>query len=222
MTICVIPARGNSKRIPGKNLLSFNGKPLVRLAAELAVASKGFDKVIVSSEDPVIFSALKDVEGIILSPRPEDLSEDHIRADEIVRWEISKLPDDPDRVICCLFPTTPLLTAEVLLKAENLYSDGVLFGVVPNSESPYRSFRIASEDFKLCALFPEMLNGQSQDYPLTVVDAGQFYFAKTKIWQEYESITAYPQVQGFLLDPELAIDINNPKDWQRILESEKG
>jgi CMP-N-acetylneuraminic acid synthetase len=97
-----------------------------------------------------------------------------------------------------------------------MYASGVLFGVIPSSETPFRSFKLNSDDSGLEALFPKMLNLQSQDYPVTVVDAGQFYFAQAGVWIQNFSITACPEAKGFLLDPRLAIDINYPGDWDKI------
>ncbi len=218
MAICIIPARGNSKRLPGKNLLEFKGKPLVQIAAETAVSSGIFSEVIVSSEDAKILAITEKVSGVRNSKRPEILSGDDIRADDVVRWEIAKISSDPRTVYCCLLPTTPLLSPDILADAANKYSGGVLFGVIPTSESPYRSFVLEPGGTKLNALYPKMLNLQSQEYPQTVVDAGQFYFAFAHIWNQYFSITAYPEPSGFILDPKLAIDINYPGDWDKLVQ----
>ena len=54
MNICVIPARGGSKRIPKKNIKIFNGKPIIAYSIEAALASGCFGKVIVSTDDSEI------------------------------------------------------------------------------------------------------------------------------------------------------------------------
>jgi pseudaminic acid cytidylyltransferase len=218
MAICIIPARGNSKRLPGKNLLSFHGKPLVQIAVETAISAGCFSKVIVSSEDSNVLAATEGIAGVINSRRPEILSGDDIRADDVVRWEISRIPDQSDSVICCLLPTTPLLSPRVLADAASKYTSGVLFGVIPTSETPFRSFTQEPGSTKLNALYPEMLNLQSQGYPQTVVDAGQFYFARAQIWDQNYSITACAEAHGFMLDPKLAIDINYPADWDKLIQ----
>jgi CMP-N-acetylneuraminic acid synthetase len=219
VSICIIPARGNSKRLPGKNLLNFRGKPLVQIAAETAVSSGCFRKVIVSSEDSNILSATKEIPGVTNSERPFILSGDNTRADEVIRWEIVRNSLAPESLVCCLLPTTPLLAPDLLLDAANKYTGGVLFGVIPTSETPYRSFRLESDGSTMNALFPEMLNLQSQDYPQTVVDAGQFYFANANTWNQNFSITACTEAKGYLLDPKLAIDLNYPEDWHKLLEN---
>jgi len=54
MRLAVIPARGGSKRIPGKNIKQFCGKPMIAWSIEAALRSKCFDKVVVSTDDPKI------------------------------------------------------------------------------------------------------------------------------------------------------------------------
>ena len=54
MNICVIPARGGSKRIPKKNIKEFNGKPIIAYSIEAALKSNCFDKLIVSTDDDEI------------------------------------------------------------------------------------------------------------------------------------------------------------------------
>ena len=217
MDICIIPARGGSKRLPRKNLLEFDGVPLVKLAIQTAVGAGCFDQVILSSEDSEILQIGASVPMASVSQRPLELSKDEVRADEVIRWEINRLSLEPTDSVCCLLPTTPLLTSEVLLRAYNQFGGkGILFGVAETTETPFRSFEFDSSSGALDSLFPEMLNKQSHDYPKTVVDAGQFYFAPAISWAENFSITAAVGCTGFLLDSDLAVDINYPADWDRL------
>ena len=59
MIICVIPARGGSKRIPRKNIKEFNGKPIIAYSIEAAFESNCFDQVIVSTDDNEIKEVAK-------------------------------------------------------------------------------------------------------------------------------------------------------------------
>ena len=59
MTIAIIPARGGSKRIPRKNIRLFQGKPLLSIAIETALASHCFNKIIVSTDDDEIAHVAK-------------------------------------------------------------------------------------------------------------------------------------------------------------------
>ena len=60
MNICVIPARGGSKRIPRKNIKNFCGKPIILWSIEEAIKSKCFEKIIVSMTKPHIEYSLSD------------------------------------------------------------------------------------------------------------------------------------------------------------------
>ena len=70
MNICIIPARGGSKRIPRKNIKIFNGKPIIAYSIEAALKSGCFDKVIVSTDDDEISEVAKDFGAEVPFIRP--------------------------------------------------------------------------------------------------------------------------------------------------------
>jgi N-acylneuraminate cytidylyltransferase len=184
---------------------------------QTAIETGCFDQVILSSEDSEILETARNNPQVAMSLRPPELSQDDVRADDVIRWEINRLSLSQSDTVCCLLPTTPLLTPEVLLRARSEFSNlGVLFGVVETTETPFRSFQIHEKSGQLKSLFPDMLLKQSHEYPKTVVDAGQFYFANALTWIENYSITATMECVGFLLKSDLAIDINHPEDWNRL------
>jgi CMP-N-acetylneuraminic acid synthetase len=214
MNVCIIPARGGSKRLPKKNLLEFRGKPLVQISLETAVLSNYFDRVILSSDDEEILKIGSLVRKVELLNRSESFSGDSVRADEVVRMIANELNLGEHDLICCLLPTTPLLTSNVLKAAlESYRGEGALFGVCKTVQTPFRTFT-KSADGVLSSIFPEMLLKQSNDYPVTYTDAGQFYIAAKKVWDSNFSITATPEAIGFELPYELSIDINTQIDWE--------
>ena len=219
-TICVIPARGGSKRLPRKNLLKYRGIPLVEIACRTALEAQIFDEVIVSTEDSEIRAVIESVHGAQIHARPSYLATDETRADEVVRSviEIRGLIDES--VVCCLLPTTPKISYLDLQSAYNQFlgvdSLSPLFGVISSAQTPFRSF-LVSDEYLLTPLFPDKLLQQSQEYPPCVNDAGQFYFATAKGWLENYSITASPNARGYLLQRLDVVDINTPDDWQLFL-----
>ena len=216
MKICIVPARGGSKRLPRKNLLLFRGKPMVQIALETAIDSGFFNKVVLSSEDPEILDVGYKIDSVEVLKRDSFLSEDEVRADEVIRQVAESLGLNDSDLVCCLLPTTPLLAVEVFRDALNSYSDeGVTFGVTKSLQTPFRTFLMES-DGKLDSLFPEKLNEQSNHYPETFNDAGQFYIATKKVWDSNFSITASADVYGYELEIEKSIDINTKKDWELL------
>ena len=84
MNICVIPAKGNSRRLPGKNKMLFKGKPMVQRAIESAQRSYIFNRIIVSSDDLEILSIAASFPYVIPLFRLSSLSGDDVSVDDVV------------------------------------------------------------------------------------------------------------------------------------------
>ena len=77
MRLCVIPARGGSKRIPRKNIKEFFGKPMIAWSILKAIESRCFDKIIVSTDDAEIAEISKEFGAEVPFLRPHNLSDDY-------------------------------------------------------------------------------------------------------------------------------------------------
>ena len=120
-TVCIIPARGGSKRIPEKNLTPLGGKPLLAYTVEAALNAGCFTDVIVSSDHAGIMGIAKDC-GAKADPRPESLSGDTVKAVEVV-YEFMGRADHSgkwDNVAMCL-PTCPFRTVQDVIDALSLF-----------------------------------------------------------------------------------------------------
>ena len=104
--ICFIPAKGNSKRLPGKNKKHLRGKPLVLYTIEAALESKCFNKVIVSSNDVEIVE-IANIAGALGVYRDEKFCSDEIRAKDVV-WDFLNKEFQGYDYVALLMPTTPL------------------------------------------------------------------------------------------------------------------
>ena len=111
MNIAIIPARGKSKRIKNKNSKLFFGKPIITYAIELALKSKIFEEVIVTSNDEKIIKISKKY-GAKALRRPDHLSKNSVPIIDVVSHaikKINKLNTEPSKV-CCIFPISPMIT----------------------------------------------------------------------------------------------------------------
>ena len=81
--ICLIPARGGSKRIPRKNIKLFHGKPLIAWSIENAIKSDIFDQIYVSTDDDEIAQIAKEYGAKIPFLRPRNISDDHSNDDDV-------------------------------------------------------------------------------------------------------------------------------------------
>ena len=107
---CLIPARGGSKGIPKKNIIDFNGKPLISYSIEQAKMSKYIDKVYVTSDCDDILDVSKSY-GALPIVRPDGLSTDFCSSESALVDAISKIDDDYD-IFVFLQATSPLRSTE--------------------------------------------------------------------------------------------------------------
>ena len=122
--IAIIPARGGSKGLPGKNIKPLNGKPLIAYAIEAALKSKHIDRVIVSTDDKEIAKISLQYGAEVPFMRPEFLASDTAQAIDNYIYTIDRLEKDTNTAIdafVVLQPTSPLRTAEDIDGAVNLF-----------------------------------------------------------------------------------------------------
>ena len=212
-TICIIPARGGSKRIPRKNIIDFNGKPMIAWSIAAALGSGVFEHVIVSTDDPEIAEVSRDHGAQTPFMRDASLSGDFTTTAEVVIDALQYYPEA--ETACCLYPTAPLVNADDLGKAHamlvNQDADCVLT-VTAYDFHPLRAFK-CSETGKLSFNWPEHELTRSQDLPNLVHDAGMFYFLKTKSLMNSGKIINAKTV-GLELSRRQAVDIDTPEDLE--------
>ena len=119
--VCIIPARGGSKRIPKKNVKLFCGRPMLAHAIELAIETKVFDRILVSTDCEEIEKLAHKLGAETNGARPKELSDDYTGTTEVIKYEIQKIREDlsDHDVICELYPTSALLGAKRLKEAVN-------------------------------------------------------------------------------------------------------
>ena len=119
--IAIIPARGGSKGVPGKNIKNFDGKPLICHSIDYARSSKMINSIYVTTDDDQIAEISKATGAEIIS-RPDELSTDTATTESAIEHAISVIDPQPD-VIVLLQPTSPLRPENSLDKAISLFLD---------------------------------------------------------------------------------------------------
>ena len=111
----LIPARGGSKRLPGKNLMDLHGRSLLQRTIDAGLEAKGIDRLIVSTDDPAIAEAARAGGAEVPFMRPPELATDDASSLVVVRHAMAWADqDEPDAFshLVLLQPTSPLRTAE--------------------------------------------------------------------------------------------------------------
>ena len=218
MNICVIPARGGSKRIPRKNIKKFNGKPIIAYSIEAALKSNCFDQVIVSTDDDEIAEVAKKYGAQVPFLRPDELSNDYAGTIPVIKHAIEWMEDNKSSVenVCCLYATAPFIQSQTISKAFQQLQESkadYCFSVTSFAFPIQRSIRITQDD-KVDMFYPENFNVRSQDLEEAYHDAGQFYWGKAQAFKDELPIfseTASP----YILPRYLVQDIDTMEDWIR-------
>ena len=114
MNICIIPARGGSKRIPRKNMRLFRGKPMIAWSIKAAFDSKCFDRVIVSTDDEEISNIARSHQADVPFKRPNQLANDITGTKEVVIHAIKWLRQQGINydAICCPLCNSSICSAQ--------------------------------------------------------------------------------------------------------------
>lgn len=218
MRLCVIPARGGSKRIPRKNIKSFCGKPMIAYSIEVAIESKLFDKIVVSTDDEEIAKIAKSYGAEVPFMRPPELSDDHTATIPVIAHAINATCKDLAQVeaVCCIYATVPFVQAKFIKEAyEKLVTTHSSYAFSATS-FPFpiqRAIKLTKDD-RVEMFSPENFAVRSQDLEEAYHDAGQFYWGTPSAWLEGKIIFA-PHSRAVLLPRHLVQDIDTPEDWIR-------
>lgn len=214
--LCIIPARGGSKRIPKKNIKDFLGKPIIAYSIEAALKSKLFDEVMVSTDDVEIAEIAKDYGAIIPFFRSKKNSDDFATTYDVIEEVINqyKKKEIEFENICCIYPCSPLIKVEKLVESFYILKGGKYDSVIPIVTFGYpiqRAFKITNG--KVSYFYPEFRNKRSQDLEKSYHDAGQFYFVKTEELLKQKTLITKKTTYIELKETEVQ-DIDNLIDWQ--------
>ena len=216
MSICLIPARGGSKRIPRKNIKPFLGKPMIAWSIEAALSSGCFERVMVSTDDAEIASVARDFGADVPFMRPPELSDDHATTIAVVRHALDWLEreDALPEALCCLYATAPFVEADDLQRGADALK-GTQW-VIPVTSFPHPIQRALRKDAAgdLSMLDRALYETRSQDLEETYHDAGQFYWATAKGWRS-DAGPYRDETRALVLPRRRVQDIDTPEDWAR-------
>lgn len=186
MKIAIIPARGGSKRIPGKNIIDFCGKPMIAWSIIAAKSSLLFDRIIVSTDDVDIADVAMCWGAEVPFMRPPELSDDYVGTTEVVAHTVRFMEDHGVKLTaaCCIYATAPLIDAVDIVRGWHALNAGdwkYAFSATIFSPSIYRAFKY-DPNGGAEMLFPEYFTTRSQDLPIVMHDAAQFYWGRTCAW----------------------------------------
>ena len=213
--LCIIPARGGSKRIPRKNIKPFQGKPIMAYSIEAALQSSLFDEVMVSTDDEEFAEVAKQFGASVPFLRSAATANDYATTVDVLIEVVDtyrKQGKEFDNV-CCLYSTAPFVTQERLKEAFDKLSENVdgCFTVVEYSYPIQRSLRI-NKTGMVEMTYPEHLKSRTQDLEKIYHDAGQFYFMKTAVMESEKTVWC-KRTEPLILSELEVQDLDTLTDW---------
>lgn len=215
--IAIIPARGGSKRIPGKNIRLFAGQPMIAWSIQAAEASGLFSRIIVSTDSEEIAGVSRQYGAETPFVRPTGLADDFTSTADVVLHALEWLAGEGQEpeLVCCLYATAPFVQASFLRQGyELLRRTGAasVFSVASYPASPFRALTIGP-DGRLSMLWPEHELTRSNDLPEAYHDAGQFYWLDVARFRQEKRMYA-SDARPVVLPRRLVQDIDTPEDWR--------
>lgn len=223
--LAIIPARGNSKSIPKKNIKEFAGFPMIAFSIAAAKQSRYVTRVIVSTDNQGIAQVAKDFEAEVPFMRPDELALDNTLDYPVIEhallWLAEKENYHPDYLIQ-LRPTSPIRPKSMVDEAVELLlahpeADSVR-GVVPSAQNPYKMWFVDAQGHMQPILhvdgIREPYNAPRQDLPDTFWQTGHIDVIRAGMIIKKKSLSG-DVILPLMVNPRYSVDIDTLLDWER-------
>lgn len=217
----IIPARGGSKGVPGKNIKLLNGKPLLQYTSEIALESQYLTHVILSSDDNEIIMMAKSLGVQVPFTRPSTLAEDQTPTIDVIIHALQWFENHDVffDAVCLLQVTSPFRTVKFLDEAIAKFSYSgcdslVSVHKVPFEYNPHWTFEVNPEGNLKIATGEEKIISRRQELPEAYHRDGSIYIMKTEVLLQKHSL--YGKSISFIESPsEFYVNIDTQDDWEK-------
>jgi CMP-N,N'-diacetyllegionaminic acid synthase len=214
--LALIPARGGSKGVPGKNIRTIAGKPLIAHSIIQAQESKIVDQVIVSSDDVTILKIASDYEANVLR-RPKAMAQDESPVIDAIAHAFENF--GPCDVVVLLQPTSPLRTSEDIDTAVQLFmrtKRPVCSVYRVEDTHPARMYHIKHSEHGevLNAINPNLAEVRRQDLPPVYLRNGAIYVFGPEQIKSRSIITN--NMMAYIMPSESSINVDTEMDFNLL------
>ena len=226
----VVPARGGSKGIPGKNIAPVLGRPLLAYTADAVAGSRLLTRCIVSTDSPEIADVARTLGLDVPFMRPAELAQDNTPTLPVLQHAVRWLEERGERfdAVMILQPTNPLRRAADIDGAieflANSDADSVISFVDAGEKHPARMKFIDTDGFVIDPPFAEMFEGQPrQQLPKIYLREGSIYLTRMDVLMNGNSLKG-SRCKAWIVPEERAVNIDTPFNLflvEQILRSEQ-
>jgi N-acylneuraminate cytidylyltransferase len=210
--LALIPARGGSKRIPGKNSRLFMGKPIIQYSIDAASASEIFTDIWVSTDKDDIAELCRS-EKIHVHDRSAEAASDVATISEVLKEVLHDL-NMLQGTLCLIYATAPFVDADMLKKSYREFMTSGADSLLPVVRYSFPIQRaMKSEEGWLQMIQPENMHVRSQDLPASFHDAGLFFWINVEKFLQSGKVFM-DKTLAFEVDEMYCQDIDNESDWK--------
>jgi pseudaminic acid cytidylyltransferase len=215
--LALIPARGGSKRIPGKNIKNFLGKPIISYVIETALESELFDEVMVSTDDEQIAGIGRAAGAEVPFMRSAENADDYATTADVIGEVLQEYEQMKNRSfdrVCCIYPTAVLTDTQALKDGYELLASSEADAVMPVVAFGYPVWRglQINEDSDIAFKWPEMEEQRTQDLDKVYHDAGQWYWLAVDSFLHSKSL--FHNAKAIVKNEMEVQDIDTLDDWE--------
>ena len=221
--LAIIPARGGSKGLPGKNIKSLGGYSLIGYSIAAALNAKLVSRTVVTTDDPEIADKARDYGAEVPFLRPAEFAQDDTLDLPVFQHALNWFSDHEDYspdIVVQLRPTSPFRPPELIDEAIQLLIDhpgaSSVRGVVPSKENPFKMWMI-EPDGKMVPLlateFEEPFNMPRQELPSSYWQTGHIDVIRAETI--INGSMSGQEIYSYIIDPLFSVDLDNLQDWQR-------
>jgi N-acylneuraminate cytidylyltransferase len=213
--LVLIPARGGSKGVPGKNIKKLNGKPLIWYTLDAARSCFGDEFIRISTDDTIIKATVEEFGFGVGELRPADLATDTADSYQVAMHVISEAEKSnyyPDTLIL-LQPTSPFRNWNHISEALKLYDENLemVVSVKEAKSNPY--FTLMEEDEQGWLKKSKSGNfSRRQDCPKIYEYNGAIYIVKISALRMF-NFNQLTKIKKYVMDDISSLDIDTPLDW---------
>ncbi len=227
--LCIVMARGGSKRVPRKNVRHFCGKPMIAWPVQAAVSSQLFSSVVVSTEDAEIAAVGQQYGAQVPFMRPHEIADDFATTTGVLKHAllaIQTLEGSLPQYCCCLYGTSAMVTSEWLKEGyEKMQKTKAqcIYAVTEYAHPLERSLQFA-KDGLIQYRYPEYVSTRTQDIEPSYHDIGLFYWFDVQAFLSKGGESFLPLRKSAVIVPRIAaVDIDTETDWEyaeKIMQSQ--
>jgi CMP-N-acetylneuraminic acid synthetase len=215
--LALIPARGGSKRLPGKNTRLLNGKPLLAWTVQVALASRYIDSIVVSTDDEGIAQVARDAGAEAPFIRPELLASDQATSEDVALHALAWLEGHGNAfpILILLQPTSPLRTREDAdVALEMLVATSEAQAVVSVTRPRERTEWLLGQDDRgfVTRTMADELPGDPACVPMKVLPNGAVFAIWVKELRAQNTFLP-PRTLAYVMPPSRSIDVDDEYDW---------